>query len=243
MINLGISGVCGRMGSRILNLAKADKEFNVVLGLEKDNHPRIGEVVDGIEVTNYTEKISSCDCLIEFSSPQATLAHINTALEYKKCVVIGTTGFNEEDISVIRESSSKIPILISPNMSVGVNVLFKLVKEAGKILKNYKIYMEEAHHIHKKDAPSGTAKKLADILNKEGFGIKYENIVSIREDEIVGDHSVVFKSDVDQIELSHSAKTRDIFAQGALTAAKWIINKSKGLYSMDDVLFGGSSGD
>jgi len=243
MINLGISGVCGRMGSRILNLAKADKEFNVVLGLEKDNHPRIGEVVDGIEVTNYTEKISSCDCLIEFSSPQATLAHINTALKYKKCVVIGTTGFNEEDISVIRESSSKIPILISPNMSVGVNVLFKLVKEAGKILKNYKIYMEEAHHIHKKDAPSGTAKKLADILNKEGFGIKYENIVSIREDEIVGDHSVVFKSDVDQIELSHSAKTRDIFAQGALTAAKWIINKSKGLYSMDDVLFGGSSGD
>ena len=243
MINLGISGVCGRMGSRILNLAKADKEFNVVLGLEKDNHPRMGEVVDGIEVTNYTEKISSCDCLIEFSSPQATLAHINTALKYKKCVVIGTTGFNEEDISVIRESSSKIPILISPNMSVGVNVLFKLVKEAGKILKNYKIYMEEAHHIHKKDAPSGTAKKLADILNKEGFGIKYENIVSIREDEIVGDHSVVFKSDVDQIELSHSAKTRDIFAQGALTAAKWIINKSKGLYSMDDVLFGGSSGD
>ena len=243
MINLGISGVCGRMGSRILNLAKADKEFNVVLGLEKDNHPRIGEVVDGIEVTNYTEKISSCDCLIEFSSPQATLAHINTALKYKKCVVIGTTGFNEEDISVIRKSSSKIPILISPNMSVGVNVLFKLVKEAGKILKNYKIYMEEAHHIHKKDAPSGTAKKLADILNKEGFGIKYENIVSIREDEIVGDHSVVFKSDVDQIELSHSAKTRDIFAQGALTAAKWIINKSKGLYSMDDVLFGGSSGD
>ena len=243
MVNLGISGVCGRMGSRILNLAKADKEFNVVLGLERNGHSRIGEILDGIEVTDDAEKISFCDCLIEFSSPQATLAHINTALKYKKCIVIGTTGFNEEDMSIIKESSSRIPILISPNMSIGVNVLFRIVEKAGMVLKGYKVYMEEAHHIHKKDAPSGTAKKLADILNKEGFGIKYENIVSIREDEIVGDHSVVFKSDVDQIELSHSAKTRDIFAQGAVMAAKWIINKPKGLYSMDDGLFGEPSGD
>ena len=237
MINLGISGFCGRMGSRIFNLANSDKGINVVLGLEKEGHPRIGEVIEGIKVTSDTEKIVSCDCLIEFSSPQATLEHIGIVLEYEKCIVIGTTGFSEEDMSVIKKAASKVPVLISPNMSIGVNVLFRIVKEAGRVLKGYKIYMEEAHHMHKKDAPSGTAKKLADILNEEGFGIKYENIVSIREDEIVGDHSVVFKSDVDQIELSHSAKTRDIFAQGAIKAAKWLVNKPKGLYSMDNVLF------
>ena len=237
MINLGISGVCGRMGGRILSLAKADKEFNVVVGLEKEGHSRIGDTVEGLEVISDTEKISLCDCLIEFSNPQATLEHANIALKYNKCVVIGTTGFSEEDMSVIREIASKVPVLISPNMSIGVNVMFRIVKEAGAALKGYNIYMEEAHHIHKKDAPSGTAKKLVDILNQEGFDIKYDNIVSIREDEIIGDHSVVFKSDVDQIELSHSAKTRDIFAQGALTAAKWIVNKPSGLYSMDNVLF------
>jgi len=238
MVNLGISGVCGRMGDRILNLAKNDKKFNVIFGLEKKGHPQIGEVIEGIEVTDDMENISSCDCLIEFSSPSATLEHISTVLKYNKCIVIGTTGFSKEDMSVIEESAAKVPIFISPNMSIGVNVLFRIVKEAASVLKNYKIYIEEAHHVHKKDAPSGTAKKLADILNEEGFNIKYENIISIREDEIVGDHSVVFKSEVDHMELSHSAKTRDIFAQGALTAAKWIVSKPNGLYSMDDVLFG-----
>jgi len=242
MINLGISGICGRMGDRILNLAKADKEFNIIVGLERKDHPRIGETIEKVEVTSDAEKISLCDCLIEFSTPSATLMHIDVALKYKKCVVVGTTGFSKEDIAVIKKSSANIPILISPNMSIGVNVLFRIVNQAAGVLKNYKIYMEEAHHIHKKDAPSGTAKKLADILNKQGFSVKYEDIISIREDEIVGDHSVVFKSELDQIELSHSAKTRDIFAQGALAAAKWIINKPKGLYSMDDVLFGSDKG-
>ncbi len=240
MINLGISGVCGKMGERILNLAKKDEEFNVSLGLERKGHPRINEIIKGVTVTDDTEKISSCDCIIEFNSPSATLEHIEKAVEYNKRAVIGTTGFSAEQISIIKGSASKIPILMSPNMSIGVNVLFKLVKEAGRILKGYKIYMEEAHHIHKKDAPSGTAKKLADILNGEGFGIDYKDITSIREDEIIGDHSVVFKSEVDQIELSHSAKTRDIFAQGALIAVKWIVGKPEGLYSMDDVLFGGN---
>ena len=237
MIKIGISGICGKMGGRIFNLARDDKEFNIVLGLERRGHPQIGGIVEGLEVTNELEKISSCDCLVEFSNPSATLEHINITLNYSKCVVIGTTGFSNEDMSVIRKSAAKIPILMSPNMSIGVNLLFRLVKEAAGILKGYKVYLEEAHHIDKKDAPSGTAKKLADILKEEGFDIKYESIVSIREHEIIGDHSVVFKSNVDQIKLSHSAKTRDIFARGALRAVKWIVGKKPGFYSMEDVLF------
>jgi 4-hydroxy-tetrahydrodipicolinate reductase len=121
-------------------------------------------------------------------------------------------------------------------MSVGVNLLFKLVQMSGEILKNYNVRIEEAHHIHKKDSPSGTAKKIVQLLNEEGFSIKIEDIQAIRKNEIVGDHKIIFESKGDKIEIFHTAKTRDIFAEGALLAAKWIKGKKPGLYSMEDVL-------
>lgn len=237
MIKIGISGVCGRMGKRILHLASHNSEFNIVFGLENKDHPDVGRNLEKVIVTCDPEEIKNCDCLIEFSTSQATLDHLPHLVKYGKCAVIGTTGFTEEMLLSIKKAAKKIPIVFSPNMSVGVNLLFRLVREAAKILKDYKLYLEEAHHIHKKDAPSGTAKRIAQILIEEGFCVKIEDIVSVREDEIIGDHSVVFKSDVDDIELSHSAKTRDIFAKGAIIAAKWIIDKKSGFYSMDDVLF------
>ncbi|MBN3040812.1 MAG: 4-hydroxy-tetrahydrodipicolinate reductase [Candidatus Omnitrophica bacterium] len=238
MVNIAISGISGRMGRRILSLSGQDKDLRVVFGLERPGHPDIGKEIERVKVS---EKISSApefDCFIDFTSPQATIEHLLELVSLKKPVVIGTTGLDEKQLKIIRDSASNIPIVFAPNMSIGVNLLFRLLKEAANTLKGYRVQVEEAHHIHKKDAPSGTAKKIAEVINSQGFDIKFEDIKAIREAEIIGDHKVVFESDVDKIELSHSAKTRDIFVKGALVAAKWVIDKQPGLYSMEDVLFG-----
>lgn len=236
MIKLAISGACGKMGSRIISLASEDRKIKVILGLEKKDHPMIGKIVGDVKISDSSEEIKDTDVLVEFTNPQATLEHLNFALKYKKPIVIGTTGLSEEQKEMIKKASEEIPIVFSPNMSVAVNLLFRLTKEATEILSDYSVNITEAHHIHKKDAPSGTAKRLAEIIREKGLEIK--DVKSIREDEIVGDHEVIFDSAFDTIKLSHSAKTRDIFAKGALEAAKWIVNKRNGLYSMDDVLFG-----
>ncbi|MDP2923302.1 MAG: 4-hydroxy-tetrahydrodipicolinate reductase [Candidatus Omnitrophota bacterium] len=236
MIKLGISGFCGKMGQRISALAIKDKSFKVVLGLERKDYPQVGQIVGGINISANQEDLKKCDCIIDFTVVSATLELLPYLVKYRKCTVIGTTGLDEAAQAKIKEAAKKIPIVFSPNMSIGVNLLFRLVGMSAKILQGYKVYIEEAHHIHKKDAPSGTAKKIAQIINQEGFNIKTEDVKAIREGEIVGDHRIVFESDVDKIELFHSAKTRDIFAKGALLAAKWIVGKKPGLYSMDDIL-------
>jgi 4-hydroxy-tetrahydrodipicolinate reductase len=236
MIRLGISGFCGKMGQRIFALAKEDGNFTIAFGLENKGHPQIGEVREGVKILDNPEGIKDCDCLIEFTTPFATVEHLAYLVKFKKCAVIGTTGLDQKQQDEVKDAARVIPIVFSPNMSIGVNLLFKLVKLSAQILKNYTLSIEEAHHIHKKDAPSGTAKKIAQIADSEGFAIKSEDIKVIREDEIVGNHKVIFESNVDKIEIFHSAKTRDIFAQGALLAARWIINKKAGLYSMEDVL-------
>ncbi len=235
MIKLVVSGACGKMGSRIISLASADREIKVILGLEKKDHSMIGKMVGEIKISDTPEEIKDTDVLVEFTNPQATLEHLNFALKYKKPVVIGTTGLSDEQKEIVKRASEDIPIVFSPNMSVAVNLLFRLTKEAAEILSDYSANITEAHHIHKKDAPSGTAKRLVEIVREEGLEIK--DIKSIREDEIVGDHEIILDSAFDTIKLSHSAKTRDIFAKGALEAVKWVVNKRNGLYSMDDVLF------
>ncbi len=238
MIKLGVSGACGRMGQRIIALAKEDNDLKVVFGLERKGHPEANKTINGVKITDDLDEINNCDCLIDFSLPFATIEHLSCLIKFKKCAVIGTTGLEPAQLQKIKEASSQVSIVFSPNMSIGVNLLFRLLKEAASTLKNYNVGIEEAHHIHKKDSPSGTAKRIAQIINEQGFDIKNEDIKAIREDEIIGDHKVIFESDVDKIELLHSAKTRDIFAQGALVAAKWVGSRKPGLYSMDDVLFG-----
>ena len=236
MIRLGVGGALGKMGSRILSLAAQDKDFKIVLALERLTHPQIGEKIEGVELVSRLDAIKETDGLIDFSLPEATLEHLSCAVKFKKPLVIGTTGFSEEQKKEILAMSKKIPIVFSPNMSIGVNLLFSLVQQAASQLPpEYKVTMSEAHHIHKKDAPSGTAKGLADIVRKERPEVDI-NINSIREGEIIGDHEVVFDSSWDTIKLSHSAKTRDIFAKGALEAMKFVVGKKPGLYNMQDVL-------
>lgn len=225
------------MGSRILELAFNDLDFGVVCILEDKNHPAMNSKIRNLSITDNSDMIKEAEVLIEFTSPAATMSHLKDCLQYKKAMVIGTTGLNAAQIDQIKEVAREIPIVFSPNMSVGVNIFFRLMQLAAKNLPaDYLVKIVEAHHIHKKDAPSGTAKQLAQIV-KEARGEEVKDIQSIREGEIVGDHRVFFDGPFDTIELRHSAKTRDIFAQGALVAAKWIANKKPGFYNMQDVLF------
>ncbi len=236
MIKLGVSGALGKMGKRIIALALSDKTFRVSLALEKSGFLFADTGGSGLKIESSPELIKEVSVLIDFSSIEATLEHLEYALKFKKAVVIGTTGFSEQQKKIIQAAAKKIPILFSPNMSIGVNLLFALVRQAAGLLsKEYKANITEAHHVHKKDAPSGTAKHLADIIYAERKGGEV-GIKSIREGEIIGDHDVVFESPWDTIKLVHSAKTRDIFAKGALEAAKFIVKKKKGLYGMEDVI-------
>ncbi len=236
MIRLAITGFCGRMGQRIYALAKNDRSFSVVALLDRADHPDIGKVIDGIAITSDRSAIKKADVLIDFTLPEPTEENLKACLSSKTKMVVGTTGLSDAQCKKIKNASSKLPIVQSTNMSVGVNIFFKLTKLlAEKTGSNYSIRIVEAHHVHKKDAPSGTAKTLAQIIEAEKK-MSVNDIQSIREGEIVGDHDVIFESDVDTITLRHHAKTRDIFAQGALVAAKFISKKKSGLYNMQDVL-------
>jgi 4-hydroxy-tetrahydrodipicolinate reductase len=224
MVKICISGSAGKMGSRILELAK--ETAGVEVAAEFD----IGEDAEA--------KIKNGDCLIEFTTPKATMEHLGMCAKFKKAMVIGTTGLSDAEKEKVKEVSEKIPIVFSPNMSVAVNVLFKIIEKAAKALgEEYSASILEAHHLDKKDAPSGTAKELARIIKEAGGAAGADvPIESVREDEIVGEHTVTFDSPSDTLEITHSAKTRDIFAKGALQAAKWVAKKESGLYTMADVL-------
>lgn len=238
MIKTVVSGCCGKMGRRIIALAAEDRQLKLSGAIEAKGHPQIGERVSDIEIRTDLSIIRGADVLIEFSSPEATVEHLAAALKYKTAMVIGTTGLGVQQIEKIKQASRKIAIIFSPNMSLGINLTFSLVKQAAQKLRQcYKVDIAEAHHIHKKDKPSGTAKRLAELI-KGSSGRQDEEIRidSIRKGEIVGDHQISFNSPEDTIIIKHSAKTRDIFAQGALEAAKFVVKQGPGLYDMQDVL-------
>jgi 4-hydroxy-tetrahydrodipicolinate reductase len=211
------------MGSRIAELAREDTDLHV------------GGCFDAVE-ENPEQFIEAADCLIEFTAPLATMEHLELCKKHKKAMVIGTTGLSDAERDRIREASAGIPIVFSPNMSIGVNILLKMAATTAKALgPEYNVSIIEAHHLHKKDAPSGTAKEILRVI-KEFKGNVEIPIESIREGETIGEHTVTFESGVDVIEITHSAKTRDIFAKGALKAAKFIVGKKNGLFTMKDVL-------
>ncbi len=224
------------MGTRIAALAGADNNLKVTVLLENQGNPSIGTKVNGITVSSDASAIKDADVLIEFTSPEATLSHLAECVKQNKKMVIGTTGLSPEQIKTIEAAAKKIPIVFSSNMSVGVNLFFKVAGQvAEKTGSSYTMKIVEAHHVHKKDAPSGTAKTLAQIVEKASKN-KVADIKSIREGEIIGDHDIIFESDVDTITIRHHANTRDIFAKGALVAAKFLAAKKSGLYDMLDVL-------
>lgn len=254
MIKIVISGAAGRMGARILELAAADSAVDVT-GIFESNEFASREFVfrnKRMKIGLDAEKtLAASDVLIEFTNPSATLEHLSAAVQSKKPVVIGTTGFTAEENEIIKKASKKIPVVLAPNMSVGINLLFKLLKEVSATLKDYDVEIVELHHNQKKDAPSGTAMKLSDIIadvmgskrkiyGREGMvGPRKKDemgVHAVRAGDIVGEHTVYFAGPGERIELTHRAHSRDCFASGAIMAAKWVVNKEPGLYTMQDVL-------
>ncbi len=265
MVRIVISGIMGRMGRKIAQIAYQDPEVQITGGVESPDcvhfHENVGELIgeklDAPIFSDLAKIIERADVVIDFAgNTEAVLSHLRliAADKNKKGMVIGTTGFTDDQIKEIKELSKDVPVVLAPNMSIGVNLLFKLVQEAARALKGkgYDIEVVEMHHRFKKDAPSGTAVKIVDIL-KEETGIKnviygregiYENgrpsdeiaVFALRGGDVVGEHTVIFAGMGERIELTHKAGSRDIFAKGAVEAAKWIKDKPAGLYDMMDVL-------
>ena len=252
-INLAISGCLGRMGQQLIKSSKNNKNFKLVALTE---NKAISKKIAGIKLNINTEQaFKNTDVIIDFTVPNSTLDILKIASKLKKRVVIGTTGFNQKEEALIKKFSKKIPILKAGNMSLGVNLLMYLTEIASKSLnEEYLSKVFEVHHKHKKDYPSGTALMLGKgiangknknfynimgkkFLNKKSFPYgKKINFNSIRKGEIIGEHEVAFSSGKEIIKLNHEAFDRALYSDGALTAAKWLVNKKPGLYSMRDLL-------
>ena len=252
-INLAITGCMGRMGSQIIKSAKKDQNFKITALTE---NKRINRKINGIAIDLNTYKtFKKVDLIIDFTIPKCTFEILKIALKLKKRVVIGTTGFSKKEENLIRKYSKKIPILKAGNMSLGINLLMYLTEIAsGSLGRKFLSKIFEVHHKHKKDFPSGTALMLAkgiatgknknfhDIigrkyLNKKTFPYSNKiNFNSVRKGEIIGEHEVKFSSGKEIITLNHEAFDRALYSEGALSAARWLMTKKPGLYSMRDLM-------
>lgn len=264
MLKIIVSGAAGRMGGRIITLANDNKELKVIGALERRDHPKIGSdagetagvgkinVMLSGHINDIKEK---ADVLIDFSEPATTVELAKTAADRGIAMVIGTTGLSGEAVKIIESCSGKIPCVLAPNMSVGVNLLLKVLKDVAQVLgDDYDVEVIEAHHRLKKDAPSGTALRIAQVLadalgrNLEETAVysrkgivgertkKEIGMQTIRAGDIVGEHTVLFGGIGERIEITHKASSRDTFASGALKAAMWVWKQPPGFYDMQDVL-------
>ena len=252
-INLAITGCMGRMGQQIIKSAKKDKNFKIVCLTE---NKKIDKKIYGIKLDINTEQaFKKANLIIDFTVPKCTFQILKIASKFRKKVVIGTTGFTKKEEKLIQKFSKKIPILKAGNMSLGINLLMYLTEIASASLgKKFLSKVLEIHHKHKKDYPSGTALMLGKgiaigknkdlysligkkFLNKKNFPYaKKINFNSIRKGEIIGEHEVKFSSSKEIITLNHEAFDRALYSEGALSAAKWLMTKKPGLYSMRNLM-------
>ncbi len=264
MIKVVVTGAAGRMGSRIINVLSGSEGIRLAAAIERKGSPLLGQDAGGpagipptgIMITdNIGEALKAADVLIDFTVPESSLEHIRVCAENRRPIVIGTTGFSKEALEQIKKAAGSIPCILSPNMSIGVNLSFKILAEVAKALgDDYDVEIVEAHHRMKKDAPSGTAIKMAQVLaqalnrNLDEVGVyarkgmigerskKEIGIQTVRAGDIVGEHTVFFAGKGERIEITHRAHSRDTFAAGAVRAAKWVVGKKPGMYDMQDVL-------
>ena len=260
-IRIAVSGAAGRMGRNIVRLALEDPEMELAAALEVPGHACLGREAGALAAAEecgvkLTEKLGAkVDCVIVFSSPEGALARLDEALAAKVALVAGTTGLDEEGQARFAEAAGNIPIVLAPNMSVGANVLFKLAGDAARALgAGYDIEVVEAHHSNKADAPSGTALRLAEAaasargLNLSDSAVHGRSgrpgarprdqigIHAVRAGDIIGEHTVIYATLGERIELTHRVSSRDGFCLGALRAAKFLAGKPPGSYTMTQVL-------
>ncbi len=261
MIRIAINGAGGRMGGRLVALTHEDAELSLVAAIEFAEHPAMGEDIGqvhhmgdlGVPLTTGLDV--DADVLIDFSSPDASVARAHECARRGVAMVVGTTGHIDEQRAIIEEAAGKVAVLMAPNMSVGVNLLFKLTEEVARILgQDWDPEIVEVHHRFKKDAPSGTALRLAERV-AAGRGVDLGDVGvygrsgivgerkpaeiavhAVRTGDVVGDHTVIFGTLGERIELKHQAHTRDTFARGALRAAKFVAQAEAGLYGFDALL-------
>jgi len=260
MIKVVVQGVAGRMGSLMGRLVLEEDDMALVGATERPGHIGVGKDVGevlgvgkvGVEVKeDIREAAREGDVVVAFTTPQATLEAARACGELGKGMVVGTTGFTEGQLEEFKRAVSEVPCVLSPNFSVGVNLLFKVAQEVAEVLKGYDVEIIEAHHRFKKDAPSGTAKRLAEAVlrglgrelrvvhGREGLvGERGEEIGihAVRAGDIVGEHVVMFGGMGERIELVHRASSREAFARGALRAIRFVVKAGPGMYDMWDVL-------
>lgn len=247
MLKVIVNGCLGKMGKVLTRCVIEDNELELVCGVSK--HPTENNTFK--IHSKMIDVVESADIIIDFSHHSALNDVLDFAINTKTPLVIATTGYNEEELSKIKEASKVIPIFHSSNMSLGVNVLLKLVKEATKMLTNFDIEVIEKHHNKKVDAPSGTAVMIANAIKDILPDIEYNygrygreakrndneiGIHAIRGGTIVGEHDVIYAGHDEIVELKHTAQSKDIFAKGSITAAKYLVNQSPGYYNMDNML-------
>ena len=243
-----IDGYSGTMGQVLTKCVADDEELELVAGISPKHHD-----VDGFNTySSFADVKEDSDVVIDFSNPLALDGILEYCLKTKTPVVLATTGYNDEEMEKIHEAAKQIPVFLSFNMSLGVNILLKLVKEAAKNLANFDIEIIEKHHNKKDDAPSGTAKMIANAINKElddsmefNYGRsgndakrkeKEIGIHAIRGGTIPGEHTVIFAGLDEIVEIKHTALSKKVFAQGAIKAAQYILNKENGLYDMNNLI-------
>jgi len=263
MIPLIVTGACGRMGRAVLSCALEAKDFEIAAALEAPDHPLVGKTVaESCGIAGCQLRIESAlssledkkAVIVDFSTPEASLKYLSFASEQRFSMVIGTTGFEKLQMERIKKASEKIPIVYATNMSVGVNLLFKLVGEAAWILgPDYDTEIIEIHHRFKKDAPSGTAKTLAEkiagarlespsnlVHGREGMSGGRKpgeiGIHALRAGDVIGEHTVIFSNLGERIEMTHRCHSRNTFALGALRASRFVYDHAPGFFNMQDVL-------
>jgi 4-hydroxy-tetrahydrodipicolinate reductase len=264
VVDLVVAGAAGRMGGRLVALAREAPDLRVVGALERAGHPALGqdagELVGGgrlgVAVTADAGAVLAPDrVLVEFTTPEATLDHLRLAARQGAKAVVGTTGLAPAQVAEVRALAARTAILHAPNMSVGVNLAFRLLAVMARALgDDYDVEITEIHHRMKKDAPSGTAQRMAEVV-AEALGRDLDRVGvygrhgmigersrpeigvhALRGGDVVGEHTVTFATVGERLELTHRAHSRDTFAQGALRAARWVAGAGPGLYSMHDVL-------
>lgn len=264
MINVIINGAAGRMGKANIAVFSEDREVCIVGAIEHKDSRFLGQdagSLAGIEKIGVPlssiigDAIEKADVVVDFTNCETTLKNLKFVQDYKKAMVIGTTGFSNEQIESIRNYSKNLPIVLSPNMSLGVNTLFYLVRQATKLLgESFDVEIFEIHHNLKKDAPSGTAlqfcriiaeqrgKNLEDVANFGRHGLVGERkkgeigIMALRVSDVVGEHTIIFGGIGERVEFVHKCASRKTFAHGALRAVKFIVDKKSGFFGMEDVL-------
>lgn len=264
MVKAIVAGAGGRMGGRIISMIHGTEGIELAGAFERPDSDAVGrdagEVAGvgtiGVPIADFLDKvIDSGDVIIDFTFHEATVKHARKAAEKGKAMVIGTTGFSSEEYDRIEQLASSFPCVLAPNMSVGVNLLYKLLETAAKVLgDDYDVEIVEAHHRMKKDAPSGTALQLGRVVAStlgrdfdkvavyERHGLIGERssqeigIQTVRAGDIVGEHTVLFGGIGERVEITHKASSRDTFAKGAVRAAIWVADRPAGFYNMQDVL-------